>query len=117
MDHAGNNGSFPKAQLVTQRLQHEVALAGHPRFISTRSQWDLPATRYQLIDGDLELLPASTSSRPVDTCPATRPSSYTFPKADPSCWPSTPSPCRPTSILTRRRPHGPRRSQRHCQHP
>ncbi|GCE29093.1 hypothetical protein KDA_45770 [Dictyobacter alpinus] len=57
LDHAGNNSAFPKAQLVTQRMQHEVALAGHPRFISTRSQWDLPATRYQLIDGDLELLP------------------------------------------------------------
>ncbi len=56
-DHAGNNAAFPNARLVAQRLQHEVACAGDPRFASTRSQWDQPLSRYQLIDGDTELLP------------------------------------------------------------
>ena len=57
IDHAGNNGAFPNARLIAQRLQHEVASAGHPRFALTRSQWDQPAERYQLVDGDLQLLP------------------------------------------------------------
>ncbi len=56
-DHAGNLGSFPNARLVAQRLQYEVASAGHPRFALTRSQWDQPASRYQLVDGDTQLLP------------------------------------------------------------
>lgn len=56
-DHAGNNAAFPNARLVAQRRQHEVALAGHSRFASTRSQWDLPTSRYQLVDGDTRLLP------------------------------------------------------------
>jgi N-acyl homoserine lactone hydrolase len=56
-DHAGNLEAFPNARLIAQRLQHEVALAGHPRFAPTRSQWDQPTSRYQLVDGDTQLLP------------------------------------------------------------
>lgn len=56
-DHAGNNGAFPNAQFIAQRQQHEVASAGHPRFALTRSQWDQPASRYQFVDGDTQLLP------------------------------------------------------------
>ena len=56
VDHAGNNGAFPNARLIAQRLQHEVASAGHPRFALTRSQWDQPTSRYQLVDGDTQLL-------------------------------------------------------------
>jgi len=56
-DHAGNIGAFPNARLIAQRLQYEVASAGHPRFARTRSQWDQPISRYQLVDGDTELLP------------------------------------------------------------
>jgi N-acyl homoserine lactone hydrolase len=56
-DHAGNNGAFPNARLVAQRLQHEVAIAGNSRFTSTRSQWDQPTSRYQFVDGDTQLLP------------------------------------------------------------
>ncbi len=56
-DHAGNLTAFPTARLIAQRLQHEVACAGHPRFASTRSQWDQPPSRYQLVDGDTQLLP------------------------------------------------------------
>jgi len=29
-DHAGNHGAFPNAQFIAQRLQHEIARAGHP---------------------------------------------------------------------------------------
>ena len=56
-DHAGYIAAFPNARLIAQRLQHEVASAGHPRFALTRSQWDQPASRYQLVDGDTQLLP------------------------------------------------------------
>lgn len=56
-DHAGNHAAFPNAQLVVQRQHYDVARSGHPRFAGVRSQWDLPASRYRLVDGDLELLP------------------------------------------------------------
>lgn len=57
IDHAGNNAAFPNARFVAQRLQHEVASAGDPRFAGVRSQWDQPLSRYQLVDGDMQLLP------------------------------------------------------------
>ena len=57
LDHAGNHGAFPNAQLVAQRQHYEVARDGHQRFAATRSQWDQPASRYRLLDGDTELLP------------------------------------------------------------
>lgn len=57
LDHAGNHGAFPNAQLVAQRQHYEVARDGHQRFAPTRSQWDQPASRYRLLDGDTELLP------------------------------------------------------------
>lgn len=56
-DHAGNLAAFPNARLIAQRLQHEVACAGHPRFAPTRSQWDQPPSRYKIVDGDTQLLP------------------------------------------------------------
>ncbi|GCE07724.1 N-acyl homoserine lactonase family protein [Dictyobacter aurantiacus] len=56
-DHAGNLGVFTNARLIVQRQHHELASAGHPRFAATRSQWDQPAERYQLVEGDVELLP------------------------------------------------------------
>lgn len=57
VDHAGNNAAFPNARFVAQRLQHEVASAGDPRFADVRSQWDQPLSRYQLVDGDMQMLP------------------------------------------------------------
>jgi len=57
VDHAGNHGAFPNAQLIVQRQHYDVARNGHLRFASTRSQWDQPASRYRLLDGDTELLP------------------------------------------------------------
>ena len=37
-----------------------MARSGHPRFAPARAHWDHPALRYQLIDGDTELLPGLT---------------------------------------------------------
>ncbi|HLI87054.1 MAG TPA: N-acyl homoserine lactonase family protein [Ktedonobacteraceae bacterium] len=56
-DHAGNLAAFPNAQLIAQRLLYETARSGYQRFAPMRSQWDQPASRYRLIDGDTELLP------------------------------------------------------------
>ena len=57
VDHAGNNAAFRNAKIVAQRLQHETASSGHPRFALVQSQWEHPISRYQLLDGDTELLP------------------------------------------------------------
>jgi N-acyl homoserine lactone hydrolase len=57
MDHAGNLAAFPNAQLIAQRQLYETARSGYQRFAPTRSQWDQPASRYRLVDGDTELLP------------------------------------------------------------
>ncbi len=56
-DHAGNIGAFPNARLIVQRRQHDAARAGDPRFARTRPQWDQPAARYWVVDGDTEVLP------------------------------------------------------------
>jgi N-acyl homoserine lactone hydrolase len=56
-DHVGNHAAFPHARFVVQRLHHEAAMAGDPRFAEFRSQWDQPLSRCQLVDGDMELLP------------------------------------------------------------
>jgi N-acyl homoserine lactone hydrolase len=55
-DHAGRHGAFTKAHYVVQRAHHEDA-ASNPRFASIRPQWDQPAERIRLVDGDTELLP------------------------------------------------------------
>lgn len=56
-DHAGNLHLFTRAELIVQRHHYEMAKAGHTRFASIRQEWDQPFLRYQLIDGDTELLP------------------------------------------------------------
>ncbi len=60
IDHAGYHDSFPKAELIVQRKHYEQARNGHPRYAAARPQWDHPALRYRLIDGDTELLPGLT---------------------------------------------------------
>jgi N-acyl homoserine lactone hydrolase len=40
-----------------QRQHYELARGGYARFAATRSQWDHPALRYRLVEGDTELLP------------------------------------------------------------
>lgn len=56
-DHAGNNAAFPNAELIVHRKHFESAQSGNPRFARSRSQWDLPTSRYRFVDGDTELLP------------------------------------------------------------
>jgi N-acyl homoserine lactone hydrolase len=60
IDHAGYNDAFPHAELIVQREHYELARSGHPRLAAARAHWDHPALRYQLIDGDVELLPGLT---------------------------------------------------------
>lgn len=55
-DHAGRHASFPNAHYVVQRQHHEDAQT-NPRFASIRAEWDQPAERIKLVDGDTELLP------------------------------------------------------------
>jgi N-acyl homoserine lactone hydrolase len=57
VDHAGNLGAFPNAQLIVQRQHYDVARNGYPRFAPARTQWDQPTSRYRLVDGDTQLLP------------------------------------------------------------
>jgi N-acyl homoserine lactone hydrolase len=56
-DHAGYHAAFPNAELVAQRQHYELARSGYGRFAGTREQWDHPASRYRLVDGDTPLLP------------------------------------------------------------
>ena len=56
VDHAGNNAAFPNAELIVQRQHYEAARSGNPRLARIRSQWDLPASRYRFVEGDIELL-------------------------------------------------------------
>ncbi len=55
-DHSGNHAAFKKAKYVVQRTHHEHA-PGNPRYAETRSEWDQPMERIQLVDGDTEVLP------------------------------------------------------------
>lgn len=56
IDHAGRHAAFTKARYVVQRAHHEDA-ATNPRFAPLRSEWDQPAGRLDLVDGDTALLP------------------------------------------------------------
>ena len=58
-DHAGRHAAFTKAHYVVQRVHHLDA-ATNPRFAAIRFQWDQPAVRIRLLDGDTELLPGLT---------------------------------------------------------
>jgi len=48
-DHSGHHSAFTNAELARS--------SDHMRFTTTRSEWDHPALRYRLIDGDTELYP------------------------------------------------------------
>lgn len=56
LDHAGRHAAFTQARYVVQRAHH-VDAATNPRFAALRPEWDQPAARIQLVDGDTELLP------------------------------------------------------------
>jgi N-acyl homoserine lactone hydrolase len=57
LDHCGHHENFPRAELIVQRKQYEIAYSGHPRFTASRPHWDLPKECYHLVDGDTTLLP------------------------------------------------------------
>ncbi|MFC4210961.1 N-acyl homoserine lactonase family protein [Pedobacter lithocola] len=54
-DHAGNLLPFGHAEVIIQRLQYETAKVGHPRFLSTKDQWNDDSIKFRLIDGDQEI--------------------------------------------------------------
>ena len=54
-DHAGNHGDFGASRIVTQRTAYEYAKANPGAF--PQDIWDLPHLRYEMIDGDAELVP------------------------------------------------------------
>ncbi|HET8839934.1 MAG TPA: N-acyl homoserine lactonase family protein [Ktedonobacteraceae bacterium] len=56
-DHNGHHSAFSGAELVVQRQHYELAHEGHPRFASSRAQWDAPGLHYRLVEGDTELFP------------------------------------------------------------
>ena len=57
-DHAGFIGSFPDAEVVIQRRHLALArVSDAPRFLLTRSAWDVPHVRFREVEGDTELLP------------------------------------------------------------
>jgi len=53
-DHAGNNDLFPRATVLVQREHHAAAFgsATYPN-----QYWNLPGTRFELVDGERELFP------------------------------------------------------------
>jgi N-acyl homoserine lactone hydrolase len=57
-DHAGNNDLFPRATVVVQREHHRVAVANSS---FPNQYWNLPGTRFELVDGERELLPGLES--------------------------------------------------------
>lgn len=59
IDHAGRHAAFTAAQYVVQRAHHLDATS-NPRFAALRAEWDQPAERIRLVDGDTELLPGLT---------------------------------------------------------
>lgn len=56
-DHSGHHAAFTNAELIVQRQHYELARSGYQRFSATREQWDHPALRYRLVEGDMQLFP------------------------------------------------------------
>ncbi len=54
-DHAGNHGAFGRSRIVAQRAAHEFAMT-HPE-ACPHDIWNPPHLRYELLDGDVELVP------------------------------------------------------------
>lgn len=54
-DHAGNHADFGASRIVSQREAYEYAKANPAPF--PVDIWDLPHLNYEMIDGDIELLP------------------------------------------------------------
>lgn len=54
-DHAGNHGDFGGVRIVTQREAYDYAKANPAPF--PLDIWDLPHLTYEMVDGDMELVP------------------------------------------------------------
>lgn len=54
-DHSGHHAAFTNAELIVQRQHYDLARSGYQRFSATREQWDHPALRYRLVEGDMQL--------------------------------------------------------------
>jgi N-acyl homoserine lactone hydrolase len=61
-DHAGGIRLFPQANIVVQRPEYERAITqDNPYLPYFRSDWDYPATRWKVIEGDVEIAPGVTA--------------------------------------------------------
>jgi N-acyl homoserine lactone hydrolase len=60
VDHCGYHDYFPQAEFIVQKEHYELAKTGHARFAAARPHWDHSALRYQLVEGDTELLAGVT---------------------------------------------------------
>ncbi len=56
IDHAGHHAAFTQADYVVQRDHYADALT-NPRYAFVRPQWDQPAERLRMVDGDVDLFP------------------------------------------------------------
>lgn len=56
-DHIGENGLSPQATFIVQRAEHEVAQASG---YTVREWFDIPNARFELLDGEWELLAGVT---------------------------------------------------------
>ena len=57
-DHSGGIRRFPDARIVIQRPEYEYAMAMTTTTLGYfRSDWDLPTTRWDIIEGDVDLAP------------------------------------------------------------
>jgi N-acyl homoserine lactone hydrolase len=57
-DHAGNHGDFGSARIIAQRAAYVYAKENPGRFPA--DCWDLPHLQYELIEGDVEIVPGVT---------------------------------------------------------
>jgi N-acyl homoserine lactone hydrolase len=57
-DHAGNHADFGNARIVTQKIAYDFAIENPGAF--PEDIWNLPHLKYEMLDGDVELLPGIT---------------------------------------------------------
>jgi glyoxylase-like metal-dependent hydrolase (beta-lactamase superfamily II) len=84
-DHAGGllladgTRAFPRASIVAQRAEWEIALGGNSRLVASYDQPEIRLVRdwgdEGAADGEREVLPGVSVVRPAATAPATRRSS------------------------------------------
>jgi N-acyl homoserine lactone hydrolase len=61
-DHGGGIRHFPQAKIVIQRPEYNWAMSlSDPASGYFRCDWDLPTTRWQIVEGDVEVAPGVTA--------------------------------------------------------